>query len=167
MPDQLLARVETCYQQAERFFARPFTRPQVSLRLHGLKAGVAHLGENRLRFNARLYQENREHFLEQTVAHEVAHLIAHALYGSSIRPHGPQWQAIMTQVYGLPAERCHNYAVSRPAHVHYLYRCACPDGHFPFTARRHALALKGSCYLCRRCRTPLSFSGECRSSTAD
>ncbi|MCL7461686.1 SprT family zinc-dependent metalloprotease [Pseudomonas sp. NW5] len=165
MPDQLLARVEACYQQAERFFTRSFARPSVSLRLRGLKAGVAHLQENHLRFNAQLYRENRVHFLQQTVAHEVAHLIAHQLYGASIRPHGPQWQAIMTRVYGLPAERCHHYAVKRPQRVHYLYRCACPDGQFPFTARRHALVLEGRRYLCRRCRTALTFSGECNNTT--
>lgn len=161
MPEQLLARVEACYQQAERFFDRRFLRPQVSLRLRGLKAGVAHLTENRLRFNAQLYRENREHFLRQTVAHEVAHLVAHQLFGSGIRPHGHEWQRIMIQVYGLPAERCHDYAVQR-RQAHYLYRCQCPDGEFPFTPQRHALVLRGRSYLCRRCRAVLVFSGEQR-----
>jgi len=162
MPDQLLARVEACFLQAERFFDRRFVRPEVSLRLRGLKAGVAHLTENRLRFNARLYRENREHFLRQTVAHEVAHLVAHQLFGPRIRPHGAEWQRIMQQVYGLPPERCHHYAVERPAGVRYLYRCHCPDGEFAFTAQRHALVLRGRQYLCRRCRGPLRFTGERR-----
>ena len=35
---------------------------------------MAHLHENLLRFNPQLYRENHAHFLEQTVAHEVAHL---------------------------------------------------------------------------------------------
>ncbi|MCQ4347938.1 SprT family zinc-dependent metalloprotease [Pseudomonas stutzeri] len=161
MPEQLLARVEVCYQQAEVFFARRFPRPEVSLRLRGLKAGVAHLTENRLRFNAQLYRENREHFLLQTVAHEVAHLVAHQLFGAGIRPHGSEWQRIMTQVYGLPAERCHSYEVERRQR-HYLYRCSCPDGEYPFTAQRHALVLRGRRYLCRRCRETLVFGGELR-----
>lgn len=161
MPEQLLARVEACFLQAERFFDRRFARPEVSLRLRGLKAGVAHLDENRLRFNAQLYRENREHFLRQTVAHEVAHLVAHQLYGARIRPHGSHWQAIMRQVYDLPAERCHHYAVERRQR-HYLYRCQCPDGEFAFTPQRHALVLRGRQYLCRRCRGPLRFTGEQR-----
>ena len=161
MPDQLLARVEACYQQAEAFFARRFPRPEVSLRLRGLKAGVAHLTENRLRFNAQLYRENREHFLRQTVAHEVAHLVAHQLFGSGIRPHGSEWQQIMGKVYGLPAERCHTYEVKRRQR-HYVYRCRCPEGEFPFTPQRHALVLRGRRYLCRRCRETLVFSGELR-----
>ena len=74
MPEQLNARVEACYQQAEAFFQRRFPRPEVSFRLRGQKAGVAHLDENLLRFNPQLYRENHDHFLQQTVAHEVAHL---------------------------------------------------------------------------------------------
>jgi SprT protein len=161
MPEQLLARVEACYQQAEAFFDCRFPRPQISLRLRGLKAGVAHLTENRLRFNAQLYRENREHFLRQTVAHEVAHLVAHQRFGAGIRPHGSEWQQIMLKVYGLPAERCHSYEVKRRQRP-YLYRCQCPDGEFPFTAQRHALVLRGRSYLCRRCRATLVFSGEQR-----
>ncbi|SEI91664.1 SprT protein [Pseudomonas linyingensis] len=161
MPDQLLARVEACYQQAEAFFDCRFLRPQISLRLRGLKAGVAHLTENRLRFNAQLYRENREHFLRQTVAHEVAHLVAHQRFGAGIRPHGREWQQIMLKVYGLPAERCHSYEVKRRQRP-YLYRCQCPDGEFPFTPQRHALVLRGRSYLCRRCRATLVFSGEQR-----
>ena len=64
MPDQLHARVEACYQQAEAFFNKRFERPQVSFKLRGQKAGVAHLNTNLLRFNPQLYQENSEHFLK-------------------------------------------------------------------------------------------------------
>ena len=60
MPELLKQRVETCYQQAEAFFKRTFPRPQVSFKLRGQKAGVAHLHENLLRFNLQLYRENRK-----------------------------------------------------------------------------------------------------------
>ena len=160
MPEQLNTRVEACYQQAEAFFKRPFRRPQVSLRLRGQKAGVAHLQENLLRFNAQLYRDNREHFLQQTVAHEVAHLVAHQLFGPRIKPHGEEWQSIMRSVYQLPADRCHHSEVQRRPGTRYLYRCQCPDGEFPFTAQRHTLVGKGRRYLCRRCKSTLVFSGE-------
>ena len=64
MPELLHARVEACYQLAEDFFKRSFPRPEVSFKLRGQKAGVAHLQENLLRFNPKLYAENREHFLK-------------------------------------------------------------------------------------------------------
>lgn len=162
MPEQLHARVEACYQQAEAFFKRQFPRPQVSFRLRGQKAGVAHLTENLLRFNPTLYQENRDHFLRQTVAHEVAHLIAHRMFGGSIRPHGEEWQLIMRGVYELTPDRCHTYAISRARSRRYLYRCACPERDFAFTAQRHALVGKGRRYFCRSCRVTLVFSGEQR-----
>ena len=162
MPDQLHSRVEACYQQAEAFFKRQFPRPQISFKLRGQKAGVAHLTENRLRFNFQLYRENREHFLKQTVAHEVAHLIAHQMFGGAIRPHGEEWQLIMRGVYDLVPDRCHSYAVTQRQARRYVYRCACPEQDFAFTAQRHALVGKGRRYFCRSCRATLVFSGEQR-----
>ncbi|WP_137818383.1 SprT family zinc-dependent metalloprotease [Pseudomonas sp. 2FG] len=162
MPEQLNARVEACYQQAEAFFNRRFTRPVVSLKLRGQKAGVAHLDENLLRFNPQLYRENSEDFLKQTVAHEVAHMIAREMFGSRIQPHGEEWQLIMRGVYELPPNRCHTYAIKRRTATRYLYNCQCPDHDFPFSAQRHALVSKGRRYFCRRCRATLVFSGQQR-----
>ena len=162
MPELLRQRVETCYQQAEAFFKRPFLRAEVSFKLRGQKAGVAHLHENLLRFNLQLYRENSEDFLLQTVAHEVAHLVAHQVFGDRIQPHGQEWQLIMRGVYELPAQRCHNYPVKRRSMQRYIYRCPCPESDFPFTAQRHTLVRKGRRYLCRQCRATLVFSGEVR-----
>ncbi|QLF94516.1 SprT family zinc-dependent metalloprotease [Pseudomonas sp. ABC1] len=159
MPEQIQARVESCYKLAEDFFARCFTRPEVSLKLRGQKAGVAHLHDNLLRFNRQLYLENSEHFLRQTVPHEVAHLIAHQLFGPGIKPHGEEWQQIMLGVYELPPDRCHSYAVKRTPATCYIYNCNCPSRDFAFTAQRHALVAKGRRYLCRTCKAQLLFSG--------
>ncbi|MBO3276423.1 SprT family zinc-dependent metalloprotease [Pseudomonas schmalbachii] len=161
MPEQLHARVEACYQQAESFFKCRFPRPEVNFRLRGQKAGVAHLQENLLRFNPQLYRENREHFLRQTVAHEVAHLIAHQMFGPRIRPHGEEWQLIMRGIYELPPDRCHTYEVRRRKVTRYIYRCHCVEGaDFPFSTQRHNLVARGRRYFCRRCRATLVFSGQ-------
>lgn len=162
MPEQLNTRVEDCFLQAESFFKRSFKRPQVSLKLRGQKAGVAHLHENLLRFNPQLYRENSQHFLKQTVAHEVAHLIAHQLFGERIQPHGEEWQLIMRGVYELPPDRCHTYEVKRRQVTRYIYRCQCADSDFPFSPQRHGLVNQGRRYLCRRCRQTLVFTGETR-----
>ncbi|VXC60198.1 Protein SprT [Pseudomonas sp. 8Z] len=162
MPDQLHARVEACYQLAETFFKQRFPRPEVSFKLRGQKAGVAHLTENKLRFNLQLYRDNREDFLRQTVPHEVAHLVAHQLFGLRIQPHGEEWQLIMRGVYELAPNRCHNYEVERRKVSRFIYRCSCPDGEFPFSAQRHALVAKGRRYFCRRCKATLHFTGQQR-----
>ena len=160
MPEQLHACVQHCYQLAEDFFQRRFVLPEVSFRLRGQKAGVAHLTENLLRFNPRLYAENREDFLLQTVPHEVAHLIAHQVFGARIQPHGSEWQSIMLGVYGLQPKRCHDYAIERRARTSYVYLCRCDErNEFPFSAQRHALVAKGRRYYCRRCEQTLRFSG--------
>ncbi|MFR0675314.1 SprT family zinc-dependent metalloprotease [Enterobacterales bacterium AW_CKDN230030176-1A_HGKHYDSX7] len=162
MPELLNQRVEACYRQAEAFFDRRFPRPEVSLKLRGQKAGVAHLQQNLLRFNAQLYRENTDHFLRQTVAHEVAHLVAHHVFGGRIQPHGREWQSIMIGVYGLPADRCHSYAVERRSVLRYLYHCPCPESEFAFTAQRHRLVRGGRRYVCRRCKEVLQYRGETR-----
>jgi len=162
MPEQIQIRVDACYQEAEAFFNRKFLRPEVSLKLRGQKAGVAHLQENKLRFNPQLYRDNPDDFLRQTVAHEVAHMIAHAMFGPRIQPHGAEWQQIMLGVYQLPPLRCHTYAVKRRAATRFIYHCRCADGEFPFSSRRHALVKRGQRYLCRRCKSQLTFSGTSR-----
>lgn len=158
MPDLIQQRVEDCYQQAERYFNCTFARPAISFKLRGQKAGVAHICENRLRFNPVLYKENREHFLQHTVAHEVAHLVTYQHYGNKIRAHGPQWQAVMQNVFQLPANRCHNYNVSRAPRTHYLYSCKCTDREpFALSAQRHARVKKGLHYLCKACKAQLVY----------
>ncbi|MCJ8168923.1 SprT family zinc-dependent metalloprotease [Atopomonas sediminilitoris] len=161
MPEALKQHVEACYQRAEQHFQRRFARPEISIKLRGQKAGVAHLTENKLRFNWVLYQANQHDFLAQTVAHEVAHMIAHQLYGLRIQPHGPEWQSIMREVFKRPATRCHHYAITRTPRTHYLYQCGCAEP-MPFTGQRHQRVRRGAGYLCRRCKQKLIFSGETR-----
>jgi len=159
MPELLFARVEACYQQAEAVFKRSFIRPHISFRLHGQKAGCAHLQENRLRFNEQFYRENPEDFLRQTVAHEVAHLVAYQHFGGKIRPHGQEWQSIMREVYQLVPQRCHQYKVTQKPRKGYLYRCNCSED-LVFSARRHALVKQGRRYRCLRCASELLFFAE-------
>jgi len=157
MPELLFSRVEACYQQAEVYFKRTFIRPHISLALSGQRAGCAHLQENRLRFNAQLYRENPDDFLQQTIAHEVAHLVAYQQFGANIRPHGGEWQAIMREVYALPPNRCHSYQVAEKPQKGFFYRCTCAT-EMVFSARRHALVQKGKCYRCLHCAHVLVFS---------
>ncbi|WP_150306283.1 SprT-like domain-containing protein [Pseudomonas saliphila] len=157
--NELTEAVEQAYLRAEHHLGRVFVRPHVRLDLRGQRAGVAYLGRNLLRFNERMLQDNREDFLRQTVPHEVAHLVAHALYGGNIRPHGYQWQKLMVEVFGLEPRRCHDYAVPERRRTHYYYQCGCPAP-ISFTPQRHAWAGRGRRYQCRRCGDLLKFTGK-------
>ncbi len=150
-------RVIELYAQAEQFFRRHLRMPYIRLDLTGSTAGQAWPQKHLLRFNPVLLRENRADFLRQTVAHEVAHLLAHDLYGPGIRPHGRQWKSIMMTVFGLPAQRCHQYDTSRSSRKEWLYRCQCDDKVIPLSTVRHNRAQKGTIYLCRCCKAPLIF----------
>ena len=72
MPEHLNARVEACYRQAEHFFQRSFpARPSASA-CAARKPGSPTSTRTCCASIPSCTAENREHFLEQTVAHEVA-----------------------------------------------------------------------------------------------
>lgn len=150
-------RVMNLYTHAEQYFSRSFKRPYIRLDIRGESAGQALPGKHQLRFNPVLLKENREHFMRQTVAHEVAHLLAHELFGPKVQAHGKEWQAIMIKVFGLPADRCHNYDTQRTSRRPWLYQCKCEDKIISLSTIRHNRAAKGTVYLCTQCRNPLSF----------
>lgn len=77
-----------------------------------------------IRLNLILCYENEEDFIEQTVGHEVAHLIQHVVFGftkqvvekgetktKKVMAHGKEWRQVMG-VLGLKAARCHTYDTS-------------------------------------------------------
>jgi len=110
------ARIEECYKIAEKHFDRKFERPEVRYDIKNRFGGTATYGANLIRLNLILLVENEDHFLKQTVAHEVAHLInyhtAERKSGKKLMPHGKEWKAVMTEVYKLPAHTKHTYDCS-------------------------------------------------------
>ncbi len=156
--EQLHQQVEHLYQQAEARFARSFRRPRVRLDLRGRSAGQAWLEKNELRFNRALFERYPQDFIDQTVPHEVAHLLAHQLCGPHIRPHGPEWQQLMVRLFGIPATVRHSYELPPSARYRFLYRCGCRDQRL--SATRHNRVMKGAEYRCRNCRQPLEFIAE-------
>lgn len=153
---KLHSAIEAYYQTAEHFFSRQFARPTIKLNLRGYSAGTATPQLNLLRFNRELLLNNQQHFLQHTVPHEIAHLLAYQIFGLKIRPHGQEWQQIMTEVYKIPAERCHRYHVEKKPTTYYIYGCDCPITH-PLTIRRHNAITKGKQYICKYCKTKLYY----------
>jgi SprT protein len=135
---------------------------EIRFDLRGRAAGQARYGPHDpwvIRYNPLLLLENPGAFIAETVPHEVAHLIAFLRHGPRIRPHGPEWRAIMEQLGAVP-ERCHRYDVSRiPRRVArvFTYHCACAE--HELTSIRHHRVLAGQTYLCRRCAGPLRPGG--------
>lgn len=138
---------------AENHWGREFPFPQVRFDLRGLCAGQALQRDNCIRVNATLFRENVEHYLRQTVGHELAHLICWHIHGSRVRPHGPEWRHVM-EVLGLPALRCHSYDTARSRGRRMLptfpYQCRCRIRQMTIIRHRRMLRRPGY-YSCIQC----------------
>jgi SprT protein len=151
----IISQVEFYLNRAQAYFEVTLKQPEILLNQRGMAAGCADLSRWRLRFNPTLYQENREHFLIHTVGHEVAHLVAHALYGR-VPPHGKAWQQIMLNVFELPPNRVHHYAIGSVQGRRVTYRCDCQT--HALSIRRHNAIIRGQVYRCRRCQADLTLA---------
>ena len=131
---------------------------EIRFDLRGKAAGQARIraaGRYLIRYNLELLKRGGVDFLEQTVPHEVAHVLAYHRHGRDIRPHGAEWKAIMRQL-GAEPTRCHDYDVGGlgARQLHYFdYHCGCMLHRL--SSIRHNKVAKGQRYLCRRCGEPL------------
>jgi SprT protein len=169
-PEKIIRLAEKAVRTAEdcarRYYAvtLPYARTDYSLR--GRCAGqarVAHSGQTFLRFNLQLLTENLEDFLQQTIPHEVAHLVVnwrHRKKRARPKPHGPEWQAVMQDCYGLQPTRCHSYqtTAARVVARNFLYECNCREHRL--TRIIHNRISRRYKALCKKCRTPLRFKEE-------
>ena len=160
LQQQAISRVDELAAVAATHYR--MKRPQIDVRfdLKGLAAGEARLsptGVGQIRFNTRLLVENSEDFLLRTVPHEVAHIVAYRLHGSTIKPHGPEWKAVM-ELFGAEASRCHSYDTSASQIrrlKRFSYRCDCRV--HQLTSIRHNRAKRGQQYICKACHQVLTF----------
>jgi len=143
-------RVEACLQVAEKVYKREFKRPSVIFKKRGATAGTANYARWQLNFNVTLLDENVDHFVKQTVAHEVAHLVCNVVYdggkthrvrGERTSPHGRNWASVMS-VLGVPADTTHKYDVSNSAikqkpRKKFSYHCTGCKRDLPMGAIRH------------------------------
>ena len=74
---QVQRKLAETLQLAERHFQQKFPIPTISYDLRGVKAGVAYLQKNEIKFNRTLLLENSDEFIHQVVPHELAHLIVY------------------------------------------------------------------------------------------
>ncbi len=155
---QVIKRSHALLNQAELHFKRPMPEVTILFDLQGQTAGMVKFiprGEILIRYNTTLLNENRDHFLSQTVPHEVAHVVAHAMNRGCVRPHGPEWQQVML-FFGAEIQRCHNYKVkpsTRRRLQQFNYHCGCRE-HL-LTSIRHNRAINGQRYICKDCREVL------------
>ncbi|QIM63741.1 SprT family protein [Pasteurellaceae bacterium Orientalotternb1] len=135
--------------KANDYFNKQFTPPSVNYVVRGVKAGVAYLQQNEIRLNPVLLAENGDEFIRQVVPHELAHLLVYQQFGR-VRPHGKEWQMMMEQVLGVPAETTHCFDIQNVQGQHFAYCCGCQTHHLSIH-RHNAIVRKQRQYLCRKC----------------
>ena len=107
----------------------------------------------RVTLATRLRRASRERLLE-TLCHEVAHVAAYMLHGSSARPHGPEWAALVRAAGFDPATHAQSRrgatkSPKRPPRVRpprFTVVHTCPVCH----SRRYARRVV-SAWRCRTC----------------
>ena len=136
-------------------YRAPIPDPEIRFDLRGQSAGQVQWRTGSrplLRYHLDIARNHQTDFLKTTVTHEVAHLIASACHGR-IRPHGPEWRAIMAYLGVSDPVRCHGYALDESSvrrQRRWSYSCDCGD--HQLTTTRHKRVLKGMArYHCRRC----------------
>tara|TARA_R110000782_G_scaffold200987_3_gene289754 strand:- start:568 stop:1131 length:564 start_codon:yes stop_codon:yes gene_type:complete len=104
-----------------------------------------------LRINMEALAKYTEHYVKETVGHEVAHLVAKVVYGA--KHHDYLWKSVMRD-YNLKPTRCHSYELT-PARrsEKFAYKCACSE--YKVGKQRHNRIQAGARYTCSKCSCKL------------
>lgn len=169
----VLDSVHQSLLKAEKYYRCEFPVGEVLFNLRGRAAGQVRFPMSackhalpELRFNLSILNAYGDEFIREVVPHECAHLVVFRLfqlkkYKSKIKPkpHGPEWQFVMQELYGLKPRVTHSFEVKSSSMKRFTYVCACEDKVHQLSLIRHNKVLKqASNYLCRRCGEKLIFS---------
>lgn len=150
---QVQRQLKRNLDNANQYFQKTFIPPTVSYNVRGLKAGVAYLQKNEIRFNPTLLAENGTKFIRQVVPHELAHIIVFQQFGR-VAPHGKEWKQLMQNVFGVPADIYHRFDTTNVQETRIPYRCECRL--HTLSQRQHNFTQQTNrYYICRHCKTPL------------
>lgn len=151
---QVQRQLKRDLDRANSYFNKTFFPPAVNYNVRGVKAGVAYLERNEVRFNPVLLQENGLKFISQVVPHELAHILVYQHFGR-VRSHGKEWKMMMETVFGVPAEIYHCFDTQN-VQQQFTYQCSCQT--HQLSIRRHNAVMRDKrSYICRLCKTPLHF----------
>lgn len=148
-----MQRLQADVARSNEALGREDRMPKLRFDLRGRCAGQAIPGDWSIRLNTKLLGQHGQVFVDETVPHEWAHLLAYAIYGSRIRPHGSEWREIM-RVLGCRPDVCHNYEVTPARQVRrHSYHCGCRS--HELSSIRHRRVQAGQQYLCKNCGSVL------------
>lgn len=105
-----------------------------------------------IRIAKRLFENGAEDLWRDTVRHEVAHAAVMERYGSTIRPHGPEWRLAAHRAGANPTARYESDA----SHIDADYVLSCPNECFERPYLKRSKRIKHpSKYRCGSCKKRL------------
>lgn len=126
--------------------------PVVLFDLTGTTAGEA-WGSYKIRLNSALFAVNESEFYNDTIPHEVAHIVQHTVYPHS-KPHGSEWRSIM-RFFGYNPTRKHKMDCTavRRRKATVTVMCTCCSKEFPMgiTKAKRMFAYGSKKYHHRTC----------------
>lgn len=154
-------RVEECFVKADIFYGEKVPRCQIKFDLTGKSAGTANFAKKELRFNRKLLIDNEQDFMQDTIPHEVAHIVQRWKYGYAVASHGNEWKKIMVEVFRIPPKRCHKLDVSKVLRKtrEYRYTCNCVGKNWMISLIKHKKWQKNTA-ICNRCFSPFVWAGK-------
>jgi len=155
--EEKLTKLIELYEEKTSFKLK---RPIITYDLKGKVAGKALRKTNQIKLNIDLVmnEKTRTEMLEQTLGHELAHIIVNQKHRPSsyrILPHGWEWQTAMHNL-NLNPEIYHTME-TKPARITYKieYTCGCQT--HKITKIKHNKILNGDNYVCRKCNNRLQL----------
>lgn len=119
-------------------------------------AGQACYAPLRIRYNTPMMVLNGMDFINRTIPHEVAHIVAKIVYGRC-QKHNANWRRVYVMIGGTNVSRCHNYDTTGLVgknKTSYEYRCGCQT--HSVGPKIHKNIQAGRSYTCRKCRHQLT-----------
>lgn len=162
LDESLLADIHRAYRQAYELAVRDLSYrdqpPELNLTLRSARmAGRASPHKNLIELNKVIFRNNPDWvFVYDTIAHEMAHIVASRAYRS--RGHDAKWKRVALVLGATPKASGHfdtsNAEVRKPAQRKtYPFVCQCQS--FEFGSQRFSNFIKGSRYQCRACKAEI------------
>ena len=154
--ERLVEKNKAYIDKANLIFKMNLPYPTIRCDINGRNGGTANSGKWEVNYNKHFLANHTEHFLIQTVGHEVAHLVASRLGG---RRHDNIWKTVMRRL-GLVPDRCHSYDITTlPSYKDNKITmvCDCQEHHVSPILRTKIL--NGSGHRCKHCKSPLRIKG--------
>lgn len=144
--NKVMACLRENLRQASLILHTVFPEPKVIYKVKGSIAGSALLTRWEIQLNSIMLTDNGDTFIDEVVPHELAHLLVFKTFGK-VKPHGKEWQYMMSEVLGKLPKVTHNFTIKRNS---YMYRCNCQIHHLT-KIRHNKIQNNKSSYLCQKC----------------